>query len=178
METNEKTQAMLENLLTRRSVRRYQSRQITDDELAAVLAAGSYAPTGMGKQSPVIVAVQDAATRAQLSALNAAVMGASGDPFYGAPTVVVVLADPQIPTWVEDGSLVLGNMMNAAHALGLGSCWIHRARQVFDGPQGKQLLQRWGLPQSLCGVGHCILGYADGEPAAPAPRKEGYSHRV
>ena len=114
-------------LKTRRSIRAYEDRQVDEALLAQVLEAGMYAPTGMGRQSPKMVVVQDRATRDQLSRMNAAVMNSTGDPFYGAPTVIVVLADPAVGTWREDGSLVMGNLMNAAHAVGLGSCWIHRA---------------------------------------------------
>lgn len=163
----------ISNLLNRRSVRSYTDRQVPDELLDAVLEAGLYAPSGMNTQGVRLVAVRDRETRDLLSRLNAAVMGASSDPFYGAPCVVVVLADPEIyGGWVEDGALALGNMMNAAHALGLGSCWIHRARQVFDSPEGKALLKAWGLPEQLRGVGNCILGYPAEVPAA-RPRKEG-----
>ena len=174
----EKTNAVLENLQTRRSVRAFAPKQVEEDVLEAVLTAGTYAPTGMNKQSPVIVAVQDPAAVAKLSAMNAAVMGVDKDPFYGAPTVLVVLADPAVLTWVEDGSLVMGNLMNAAHAVGLASCWIHRARQMFDTEEGKALLRQWGLPDTLRGVGNCILGYAAGPLPETRPRKEGYVVRV
>lgn len=161
---------MYEDLLTRRSVRKYTDRQVEDEKLDKVLTAGLYAPTGMNNQAPVMVAVRDKATRDRLSRMNAAVMGASGDPFYGAPCVIVVLSDPERMTWVEDGSLVLGNLMNAAHSLGLGSCWIHRAKECFDTPEGKELLRAWGVPENYRGVGNCILGYAAEEPEAK-PRK-------
>ncbi len=171
------TNETLHTLETRRSCRAYLDRQVEDKMLDAVLQAGMYAPTGMGRQSPVIVAVQNKTVRDELSCLNAAVMGNAGDPFYGAPTVLVVLADTACPTWQYDGSLVMGNLLNAAASLGLGSCWIHRAKEVFDTPRGKELLQKWGVPNAerLTGVGHCILGYPapDGEKPA-APRKEGY----
>ena len=163
---------MYEDLLTRRSVRKYSDRPVEDEKLDKVLTAGLYAPTGMNNQAPVLVAVQDKETRDRLSRMNAAVMGASGDPFYGAPCVIVVLSDPERMTWVEDGSLVLGNLMNAAHSLGLGSCWIHRAKECFDTPEGKALLRAWGVPESYRGVGNCILGYAAEEPEAK-PRKSG-----
>ena len=163
---------MYEDLLTRRSVRKYSDRPVEDEKLDKVLAAGLYAPTGMNNQLPVLVAVRDKATRDELSRMNAAVMGASGDPFYGAPCVIVVLSDPERMTWVEDGSLVLGNLMNAAHSLGLGSCWIHRAKECFDTPEGKALLRAWGVPENYRGVGNCILGYAAEEPEAK-PRKSG-----
>ena len=163
---------ILNNLETRRSVRSYKPEQVSDELLDAVLRAGSYAASGMNNQKAIMVAVRDKETRDLLSKLNAAVMGSTNDPFYGAPCVIVVLSDPQRGTWVEDGSLVLGNLMNAAHAVGLGSCWIHRAKEVFDAPEGKALLKKWGLPETLRGVGNCILGYADESPAAK-PRKTG-----
>ena len=133
---------MCELLKTRRSVRKYRPEQVPDELLDAVLEAGLYAPSAMNNQKPVMVAVRDKATRDQLSAMNAAVMGTDRDPFYGAPCVIVVLADPTYPTWVEDGSLVLGNLLNAAHAVELGSCWINRAREMFDTQEGKALLRR------------------------------------
>ncbi|MBR2048527.1 MAG: nitroreductase [Oscillospiraceae bacterium] len=169
---------IIQSLLTRRSIRRYAETQVPDDVLDTVLEAGLYAPSGMNTQGVHLVAVRDKETRDLLSKLNAAVMGSDRDPFYGAPCVVVVLADPEIyGGWVEDGALAMGNMMNAAHALGLGSCWIHRARQVFDAPEGKALLEKWGLPTHLRGVGNCILGYAEEAPEA-RPRKDGRITRV
>jgi len=163
---------MYEKLLERRSVRKYKPEQVTDELLDAVLKAGLYAPTAKNNQKPVMVAVRDKETRDLLSKLNAAVMGSNQDPFYGAPCVIVVLGDGDNYPIVENGSLVLGNLMNAAHAVGLGSCWIHRAKQVFDSPEGKDLLKKWGLPEHLQGVGNCILGYADEAPAA-RPRLDG-----
>lgn len=168
----------LEDLKSRRSCRAYTAQQISKEELNQVLEAGMYAPTGMGRQSPIMVAVQDPDTVRELSRLNARVMGSSTDPFYGAPTVIVVLADPEIGTYREDGSLVMGNLLNAAHAVGLGSCWIHRAREVFDSPEGKALLKKWGVPEKYVGIGNCILGYAAQPAAAPKPRKADYIFRV
>ncbi len=168
----------LQTLKNRRSVRSYLPEQIKDEELQQILEAGIYAPTGMGAQSPILVAVQDKETIAYLSKLNAAVMGSTSDPFYGAPTVVVVLADRSRGTCVEDGSLVIGNMLNAAASLGVGSCWIHRAKEVFDSPEGKSLLEKWGIQGDYVGVGNCILGYAKGEVPAAKPRKENYIYRV
>ena len=162
------------NLLERRSIRKYDARPVPDEVLDAVLAAGIHAPSGMNTQGVRLVAVRDPETVAYLSRLNAAVMGATHDTFYGANCVVIVLAHPEIYNGlVEDGALALGNIMNAAHALGLGSCWIHRAKQVFDSPEGKALLEKWGLPTHLRGVGNCILGYLACDHPAPAPRKEG-----
>ena len=161
------------NLMNRRSIRKYDDRQISDELLDRILSAGIHAPSGMNTQGVRLVAVRDRETRDLLSKLNAAVMNVTHDPFYGAPCVVVVLADPELyGGWVEDGALALGNMMNAAHALGLGSCWIHRAKQVFDAPEGKELLKKWGLSENLRGVGNCILGYPKDVPEA-RPRKEG-----
>ena len=163
---------MHELLKNRRSIRKYKEQQVPEDLLDAILETGLFAPTGMNKQNVVMVAVRDKATRDQLSAMNAAVMGATHDPFYGAPCVIVVLGDPEVYPVVENGSLVLGNLMNAAYEAGLGSCWIHRAKQMFETQEGKDLLKKWGLPETLVGVGNCILGYPDEEPA-PKPRLEG-----
>lgn len=164
----------IQDLKERRSYRKYQPEQIKDEELEMILEAGAYAPTGMGAQSPTMIAVQDKETIAQLSKMNAGVMGNDGDPFYGAPTIVVVLAKRDHVTNVEDGSLVLGNLMNAAHALGLASCWIHRAKEVFESEEGKALLKRWGIQGDYIGVGHCILGYPEGDVPKAKPRKDGY----
>ncbi len=169
-------EATLKDLKTRRSIRSYKPEQIKEEELGKILEAGTYAPTGMGKQSPKIVVVQDKETRDLLSRLNAKYFPTQtdGDPFYGAPTVLVVLASKERPTCVEDGTLVMGNLMNAAHAVGVGSCWIHRAREVFDSPEGKELLRNWGIEGDYIGVGHCILGYPEGEIPEPKPRKDDY----
>ena len=163
---------MHEILKNRRSIRKYKTEQITDAHLDAILEAGIYAPSGMNTQNSIMVAVRDKETRDQLSRMNAAVMGTENDPFYGAPCVVVVLVEPERYTAVEDGSLVLGNLMNAAYEIGVGSCWIHRARQMFENEEGKALLRKWGLREDLIGVGNCILGYPDEDPA-PKPRREG-----
>ncbi len=168
----------IENLKTRRAIRSYQSTVPDKELLAQVIEAGTYAPTGMGRQSPIIVAVTDKAVRDRLSQLNAAVMGADNDPFYGAPAVLVVLADRSIPTYLYDGSLVMGNLMNAAHALGLGTCWIHRAKEVFDSEEGKALLKEWGIEGDYEGIGNCIIGYPAQENPQPKPRKENYVYYI
>ena len=160
-------------LLERRSIRAYKAEQIKESELDYVLNAALYAPTGRNFQSTIMVAVQDKELVARLSKMNAEVMGAENDPFYGAPTVVVVFADTNIPTHFEDGCLAMGNMLNAAYETGLGSCWIHRARQVFESDEGKALMKEWGVPESYVGIGNCILGYASCETPDPAPRKDG-----
>ena len=160
------------NLLNRRSVRNYTAQQVPDELLDQILEAGLYAPTGMNTQNIYMVAVRDRETRDLMMRLNAAVMGRDSDPFYGAPCVIVVLGDATGYPVVENGSLVLGNLMNAAHAVGLGSCWIHRAKQTFETEEGKALLKKWGLPEHLVGIGNCILGFAAETPDA-RPRKEG-----
>ena len=166
-------------LKERRSVRRYKAEQITEAELNAVLEAGTWAPSAKGLQTSVLVVVQDPETIAYMSRLNAEIQGNPGtDPFYGAPTGVVVLGDGEKLNWLQDGSLVMGNLMNAAAALGLGSCWINRAMELFDRPEGKELLKKWGLPETYRGVGNCILGYVDGELPAPKPRKDCWILRV
>ena len=162
----------MECMLNRRSTKKYTDQPVADELLDQVLEAGLYAPTGRNNQNVVCVAVREQKLRDRLSVMNAAVMNAQIDPFYGAPCVIVVLADSEGTTWVEDGSLVLGNMLHAAHALGLGSCWIHRAREMFDSPEGKALLKEWGLPETMRGVGNCILGYPAAEPIEK-PRKDG-----
>ncbi|MDO5337869.1 MAG: nitroreductase [Eubacteriales bacterium] len=168
----------LEQMKTRRSIRKYKSDAVPAELVKAVAEAGTYAATGMGMQSPIIVAVTDKDTRDQLSKMNAAVMGVSSDPFYGAPVVLVVLADKTRGTYLYDGSLVMGNMMLAAHTLGLGSCWIHRAKEEFESPEGKALLKSWGIEGDYEGIGHCILGYPDGAAPAAKPRKENYIYYV
>lgn len=168
----------LQDLKERRSCRSYEKAQIRDEELDVVLEAGMYAPTGRGLQSPIMVVVQDPETIKVLSKMNAKVLGNENmDPFFGAPTVVIVLADKTINTYKEDGSLVMGNLMNAAHAIGLGSCWIHRARETFETPEGRALLNKWGVGENYEGIGNCLLGYAH-EVAPLKPRKENYIIRV
>lgn len=163
----------------RRSVRAYRPEQIKEEELNAILEAGTYAPTGMGMQSPKIVVIQDKPTIEKLSRLNAQMMGSTGDPFYGAPTVLVVLADSTRPTYVEDGSLVMGTLMLAAQSLGVASCWIHRAKEVFATQEGRALLEKWGISDNYVGVGNCILGYAVEEKVGEAkPRKADYIVQV
>ncbi|MBR6028673.1 MAG: nitroreductase [Clostridia bacterium] len=165
-------------LLERRSCRSYKADPIPAEILNQILEAGKYAATGMGKQSPIMIAVTDKAMRDRLSRMNAAVMGADRDPFYGAPVVIAVLASRSVPTYLYDGSLVMGNLMNAAHALGIGSCWIHRAKEEFSTEEGRELLASLGIEGDYEGIGHCILGYEDGPCRPAAPRKENYVYRV
>lgn len=169
---------VIKTLIERRSVRSYTSKQVDEEKLQLILKAGMYAPTGKGSQSPIMVVVQDAEIIARLSRLNAAVMGTSSDPFYGAPTVVIVFADKNVSTHLEDGSLVMGNLMNAAFSLGVDSCWIHRAKQVFETKEGKELLKKWGIGDNYVGVGNCILGYRSCTLSPARPRKKDYIYRV
>ena len=169
----------LKVLKERRSVRKYKAEQIRDEELNAILEAGTWAPSAKGLQTSVMVVVQDPETIAWMSKLNAEIQGNPGtDPFYGAPTVVVVLGDGEKLNWLQDGSLVMGNLMTAAAALGLGSCWINRAIETFERPEGKALLKKWGLGETWKGVGNCILGYTDAPVLGDKPRKEGRILRV
>ena len=164
----------IEALKTRRSCRAYSDKPVDKETLKAIIECGQYAPSGMGRQPVTFVAVTDPATVAALSQMNAQIMGVGKDPFYGAKAVIVVLVDSSVPTHLEDGSLAMGNLLNAAHALGVDSCWIHRAKEEFESDAGRALLASWGLPSdgSLRGVGHCILGYAATEPAEAKPRRD------
>ena len=164
----------LKTLIERRSCRSYKADPIPKEVLDQILEAGTYAATGMGRQSPIMVAVTDKKTRDQLSKMNAAVMGASNDPFYGAPVVIVVLANRAVPTYLYDGSLVMGNLMNAAHSLGIASCWIHRAKEEFDSPEGKAILADLGIEGDYEGIGHIVLGYRAKELPPALPRKQDY----
>ena len=168
----------MEVILGRRSVRKYQDRPIPQEILDQVLEAGTYAATGMNRQSPIIIAVTNREVRDRLSKMNAAVMGTDTDPFYGAPVVVIVLAARESRHRIYDGSLVMGNLMTAAHALGLGSCWINRAKEEFDTDEGKALLKEWGVEGEYEGIGHCILGYPNGPLPEAKPRKENYVYYV
>ena len=168
----------LTTLKTRRSCRAYKPELIGEDKLNAIIEAGTYAATGMGRQSPIIIAVTDRAMRDRLSRMNAAVMGVDSDPFYGAPELLIVLADRSMPTYIYDGSLVMGNMMNAAADLGVASCWIHRAKEEFDSPEGKAILKDLGIEGDYEGIGHCVLGYVDGDYPATPPRREGRVYHI
>lgn len=160
-------------LMGRRSVKKYKSEQIKEEELETIIEAARYTASGHNYQPVKVVVIQDKATRDQLSQMNAKILGASIDPFYNAPTVLVVIAEKSSPTYIEDGALVLGNLMNAAHAIGVDSCWINRAKETFETEEGKALLKKWGIEGDYAGIGNCILGYRDGEyPKAPARRGE------
>lgn len=168
----------MENLLTRRSVRKFKSDMVPKEIIEKIIEAGTYAATGMNRQAPIIIAVTNKEVRDRLSALNAGVMGMDNDPFYNAPVVLIVLADKDMFTYLYDGSLVMGNLMNAAHACGISSCWIHRAKEEFESQEGRELLKSLGIEGNYEGIGHCILGYADCEEPTAAPRKENYVYWI
>lgn len=175
---------IIENIITRRSIKSYaKSKKVEKEKLDKILEAGTYAACGMGAQSPLIVVVQDEKIREKLRKMNLKAMGKTGneaiDPFYSAPIIVIVLADKSIMTYKEDGSLVIGNMMNAAHSLNVDSCWIHRAYEEFESEEGKELLKSWGIDENkYVGVGHCILGYRNCEYPNSKPRKQDYIRYV
>ena len=171
---------IIENMKTRRSIIKFKSDSLPQDVLDRILEAGTYAPTGMAAQSPVIIAVTNKELRDKLSAMNAKIMGKPEDfdPFYNAPVVLVVLADKSRPTHVYDGSLVMGNLMLAAHSEGIGSCWIHRAKETFESEEGKNILKELGITGDYEGIGNCVLGYADGDESKAHPIKDNYVYYV
>jgi len=167
-------------LETRRSCRNFKPDMVKKEDLDAIIKAGTYAATGMGKQSPIIIAVTNKELRDALSEENRKIGGwdEGFDPFYGAPVVLIVLANKDVPTYVYDGSLVMGNLMNAAESLGVASIWIHRAKEEFDSDFGKELLKKLGIEGNFEGIGHCALGYAAEPSRDAAPRKENYVYYV
>lgn len=177
-----KTTTMENNIFdvikTRRSVRHYKPEQVTDEQLHAIIEAGSYAPTGHGTQDPIIVAVQNDDLKARLACLNARIMGVDSNPYYDAPTYLLVFASKDNANAFQDGSCVLENMMLAAHALGLGTCWINREYQMFQTEEGQQIMKELGLDKNLIGIGALSLGYPSREPRPAAPRKEGWTKIV
>ncbi|MBQ9114188.1 MAG: nitroreductase [Clostridia bacterium] len=170
----------LECMLTRRSVKKYKDTPVAKELIQKIVEAGTYAPTGRNAQAPIILAVSNRQVRDELSAINAKVLGAreGTDPFYNAPVVLVVLAEKERNTRVYDGSSVMQNLQLAAHALGLGSCWIHRAKETFELPEGKAILERLGITGEYEGVGNCVIGYLDGDYPVTRPRKENWVYYV
>lgn len=169
----------IKNMIERRSIHSFKpDAMVSKEDMDAIIEAGTYAATGMGMQSPIIIAVTNKETRDQLSKMNATIMRRDMDPFYGAPVDLIVLADKNRPTHIYDGSLVMGNLMNAAASLGIGSCWIHRAKEEFESEEGKALLKKWGIEGDYEGIGHCVLGYPDGDVPKAKPRKENYVYYV
>lgn len=169
---------VLTKIQTRRSIRKYKPDMLPKEIIGQIVTAGMWSATGRNLQSPIILAVTNKEMRDKLSKLNAEIMGTSNDPFYGAPVVLVVLADKSCPTYIYDGSLVMGNLMLAAHELGVGSCWIHRAKEEFERPEGKAILAELGIEGDYEGIGHCILGYVDGEYPETRERKENWVYHI
>lgn len=170
----------LKVLETRRSCRNFKPDMVEEEKIKAIVKAGTYAATGMGKQSPIIIVVKDKELRDQIAEENRKIGGwdEGFDPFYGAPVILIVLADKAVPTYQYDGSLVLGNLMNAAESLGVSSIWIHRAKQEFESDFGKKILSDLGIEGDYEGIGHCALGYAKEPAKTPLPRKENYVYYV
>lgn len=169
----------LKVLETRRSCRNFDSaKMVSEEDLQAIVKAGTYAASGMGRQSAIIIAVTNKELRDELAKENAKIMGVDMDPFYGAPVILIVLANKEVGTYLYDGSLVMGNLMNAAESLGLGSIWIHRAKEEFESEIGKKILKDLGISGDYEGIGHCAIGYAATPATEPAPRKENYVYFV
>lgn len=167
---------VLDQIKSRRSVRKYKAEMPSKEVIEKIIEAGTYTATGMNRQSPIIIAVTNKEIRDRLSAANCKIGGWNEgfDPFYGAPAILIVLANKEMPTYIYDGSMVMGNLMLAAHAEGLGSCWIHRAKEEFESEEGKQILSDLGVTGEYEGIGHCVLGYPDEETAEAKPRKDDY----
>jgi len=162
----------------RRSVRKYTEERVSQDKVDEIIEAGLWAASGMGKQAPIILQIDDKETRDQIAKLNAAVMGRDMDPFYGAPQVLIVLADRSVPTYLYDGALTMGNMMLKAYDLGVSSCWIHRAKEVFNTEEGKAILARAGIEGDYEGIGNLIIGYCDGELPPARERNQGRVYKI
>lgn len=171
---------VLECIKTRRSVKAYKPDMVPQEILDKIIEAGTYAPTGRNAQSPIILVVTNKEVRDQLCKLNARVLGVpeTTDPFYGAPVVLVVLAEKERNTRVYDGSVVMENLLLAAHALGVGGCWIHRAKETFELDEGKAILEKLGIKGEYEGIGNCVLGYPKGELPAEKPRKENWVYHI
>ena len=167
---------VIEMMKTRRSIRKFKPEALPDEIIEQIAEAGTYAATGKNLQSPIIIAVTNKQLRDKIAEMNRKIGGwqEGFDPFYGAPAMLIVLADKNVPTAVYDGSLVMGNLMLAAHSLGVGSIWIHRAKEEFESEEGKAILADLGITGDYVGIGHCALGYIDGEEPKAAPRKENW----
>lgn len=169
---------LLNKIKTRRSIRKFKPDMLPRQIIDQIIEAGTYAASGMNRQTPIIIAVTNKEMRDRLSKMNANIMGSEGDPFYGAPVVLIVLASKERYTYIYDGSLVMGNLMLAAHELGIGSCWIHRAKEEFESEEGKAILKELGIEGDYEGIGHCVLGYVDGEYPNILPRKENWVYYI
>ena len=170
---------IIKNIKTRRSIKKYKGDSVPQEMIDIITEAGTYAPSGLNKQSAIILEITDKNMRDKLSKINAQIAGMPEnlDPFYNAPVLLVVLANKDIPTYIYDGSLVMENMLLAAHSLGLGSCWIHRAKETFETDEGKKILKDLGIVGNYEGIGNCIIGYSDMESISK-PRKEKYIYKV
>lgn len=169
---------VIKNMLTRVSVRDFKSDMIPSETLDLIIEAGKSAPTGRNRQSPIIISVTDKAVRDKISKKNAEIMGTDGDPFYGAPVILIVLADKSVPTYIYDGTLVMENLMLSAHSLGIASCWIHRAKEEFEDSFGKEILDSLGIKGEYEGIGHVALGYANCVLPEPKTRKSNYVYYI
>lgn len=158
------------NIIDRRSVRNFNDIKVSHDVIEKIVYAGQCAPSGMNRQIFAFVVVENEELIEKLSKMNAEIMNSTSDPFYGAKSMIIVFADSNAPTYLYDGALAMGNLMNAANALGVDSCWIHRAKEVFETEFGKKLKREWQIPESYKGIGHCILGYRAQELSERAPR--------
>ena len=177
----------LEVLYNRRAIRKFKSEQIKDEDLDAILKAGTFAPTGMGLQSPLIVSIQNPEDVATLNRLSLQIMNANGGPrreglpYYGAPTIILIFYTERAKSdyfGILDSASVCTNMLNAAYALGLGTCWIHRCKEVFELEEGKALLKKWNITEKVVGVASIALGYPDMPNPEPKPRREGYIVKI
>lgn len=170
----------INTLKSRRSCRKFKNEMIKDEDLKQIIEAGTYAPTGHGSQSPIIIAVTKKELRYKIAEENRKIGGwpEGFDPFYGAPVILIVLADKSKPTYIYDGSLVLGNMLNAAESLGIDSIWIHRAKEEFESDFGKEILKSLNIEGDYEGIGHCAIGYRDAEKLKAAPRKDNYVYYI
>ncbi len=157
----------IKTLIQRRSTKSYLDKHVDRGLIEEIISAGLNAPSGRNVQAPIFVAVSDDETVKKLSLMNAAVLGMQTDPFYGARDVIIVLSRKNCNTYVYDGSLAMGNLLNAAYSLGIGACWIHRAKEVFDSAEGKALLEKWGIAEEAEGIGFCVLGYEKEAKAKP-----------
>lgn len=169
---------LLEKIKTRRSIRKFKSDMVPKNILDKIIEAGTYAATGRNMQSPIIIAITNKEMRDKISKLNAEILGNDTDPFYGAPVILIVLADKKRSTYVYDGSLVMGNLMLAAHELGIGSCWIHRAKEEFEREEGKEILKSLGIEGEYEGIGHVALGYVDGDYPVESNRKDNWVYYI
>ena len=173
------TNETIQNIITRRSVKKYKSEMLPNEIIDEIINAGIYAPSGRNKQPAIILGITNKKIRDEMARLNAKVMGLNDfDPFYGAPVILVVLADKSSQTAIYDGSLVMGNLLLAAHSLNVGSCWIHRAKEVFETKEGKEILKMAGIDGDYEGIGICILGYSDIELTEPLPRREKRIYKI